>query len=245
MKKSYLIITVIGIVLILLIYFYQSKESKNTIPPTTPVETDLNVLIKHVASKTLVAEINSKNIYPSQKAPIKIEPIDNAHLQNNDFSLIPSWKSFEEKNYSEAILGLAFSELYLTVEGENLKGEDAKYLTTAIQDINQLRDLLSKKGKKNNALIAAQYSDIGLNLGKIYVAIAIGMIKDNDDSRYFFSKTIHLLEKVIPTLQDDKKMKVELIFKDLIKYDKGLKNGTATDLQLKEINKRFYLILEK
>ena len=100
--------------------------------------------------------------------------------------MVATWDSFDVKNYLASANILTFSELYLTMKGKILTGENSKHLTTTLKKINTLIALLHKKEMKNDLLIAS-----------------------------YFSKTIVLLEKVIPSLKDDKKKTIEQIFRDL------------------------------
>lgn len=245
MKQSYLILTVIGIVILTILLYNQSNAPKNKTTPMEEIKTNPIDSQKIIKANSLLTENNSNNNYQYHGEAATVELTEKGNFRKSGFNFLAAWDSFEVKNYSAAADILAFSELYLSMEGEDLKDENAKHLTATIKNINQLSALLIRSGKKDDTLIASSFSDSGLNLGKIYLAISIGMIKNDNDSRYFFSKTIVLLEKVIPTLKDDEKKKVEQIFRDLIKYKKELKEGTATSQQLKEINERFHSVLEK
>jgi hypothetical protein len=245
MKKRYLILTVVGITILIFIFYSQSKYSKNEIAPIEGAINNSSISSKFGESNPLLEGNNSNNNGANHKEVTEAESNENGNITTSDFNFVEAWDSFEVKNYSASADILALSELYLTTEGEDLKEEDAKHLGTTVKNINTLMALLKREGEKNHPLMASYFSDIGLNLGKVYLAVALGMIDNDNDSQYFFSKTIVVLEKVIPTLKDDEKKNVDKIFRDLIKYKKELKEGTAINQQLKDINKQFQSILEK
>ena len=172
------------------------------------------------------------------------ETLDDGEIGGADYSYLEALDYFENDNFEKAAKMLSDVSEYLQGDGEDLADKDVIHLLSTVRRIEELVGDIEEAEEGKQHLLREDFSKIGMNMVKDYVAIAVAMDESPDDNEFYVSKAIMILNRLVSDLSGQQKAAAERLLQDLDDYDQMVLEG-KDDIKknLKNLNQRIYQLL--